>query len=159
METSQQLAIHKQHSELFSILERVLSVARGRFGEDLVSVVLFGSFVRGDAHEHSDIDLLLVVENLSDDWRRRGTLELSIERLGLGLGRAIQVILVKPGELRLAVGDVAPLLLELHEAYRCLLDRGGFFHNEMKRFERILAARGVRKLAEYKWEVPELATE
>jgi predicted nucleotidyltransferase len=159
VETSQQSAIHKQHSELSSILERVLSVARERFGEDLVSAVLFGSFVRGDAHEHSDIDLLLVAENLPDDWRRRGTLELSIERLGLGLGRAIQVILVKPGELRLAVDDVAPLLLELHEAYRCLLDREGFFYGEMKRFERILAARGVRKLAEYKWEVPELATE
>jgi len=108
VETSQPSAIHKQHSELSSILERVLSVARERFGEDLVSAVLFGSFVRGDAHEHADIDLLLVAENLPDDWRRRGTLELSIERLGLGLGRAIQVILVKPGELRLAVDDVAP---------------------------------------------------
>lgn len=127
------------------------------WGTDLVSIVLFGSFARGDTHPFSDIDLLLVVEHLPQDWRERGALELSFERLGLRWGKPLQVILVEPEEVRSAVDGIMPLLLEMREGYRCLLDRGGFFENEMKRLEGILLMRRARKLAEHKWEVPELA--
>jgi predicted nucleotidyltransferase len=110
VETSQQSAIHKQHSELSSILERVLSVARERFGEDLVSAVLFGSFVRGDAHEHSDVDLLLVAENLPDDWRRRGTLELSrVKTLPRRFSRRLRLICARRGYCWPVRSTVRPL--------------------------------------------------
>lgn len=141
-----------------TILDYVSKQSVERWGRDLVSVVLFGSFARGDAHRHSDVDLLLVVENLPNDWRQRSLLELSFEQLGLQLGRPLQVTLVEPEEVRWAVNSIMPLLLEIREAYRCLLDRGVFFQSEMERLEEILVARGVRRLAEYKWEVPELAT-
>jgi len=94
-----------------AILDHLSQESVQRWGANLVSIVLFGSLARGDAHQHSDIDLLLVVRNLPQGWRERSTLELSFERLGLQWGKPLQVILVEPGEVRLAVDDVMPLLL------------------------------------------------
>jgi len=144
-------------AEIAAILDHVSQEAIGRWGRDLISVVLFGSFARGDTHQHSDIDLLLVVENLPQDWRARTAAELALERVGLRVSRPIQVILVAPEDVRFAVDQVMPLLLELRDGYRCLQDQGSFFQSAMQRLDMILAAREVRKLAEHKWEVPEYA--
>ena len=140
-----------------SILSHILRESSIRWGEDLVSVVVFGSFARGDAYEHSDIDLLIIVKNLPKGWRERGIYELSLERLGLTWNTPLQVILVNPEEIRLAIDNIMPLLLEIHESYRYLFDRDMFFQKEMKRFEKMMMRRGVRRLAEHKWEVPEIA--
>lgn len=140
-----------------TILSHILRESNKRWGEDLVSVVVFGSFARGDAYEHSDIDLLIIVKNLPKGWRERGIYELSLERLGLTWNTPLQVILVNPEEIRLAIDNITPLLLEIHESYRCLFDRDMFFQKEMKRFEKMMMRRGVRRLAEHKWEVPEIA--
>jgi predicted nucleotidyltransferase len=64
------------------ILEYILSESIENWGKRLISVVMFGSFARGNAHEHSDIDLLVIVDNLPKDWRERGAFELSLERIG-----------------------------------------------------------------------------
>ena len=140
-----------------SILNHILRESNRRWGQDLVSVIVFGSFARGDAYEHSDIDLLIIVKNLPKGWRERGTYELSLERLGLTWNTPLQVILVEPEEIRLAIDNVMPLLLEIRESYRHLFDRDMFFQKEMKRFEKMIIRRGVRRLAEHKWEVPEIA--
>jgi len=139
-----------------SILNHILRESNRRWGQDLVSVIVFGSFARGDAYEHSDIDLLIIAKNLPKGWRERGTYELSLERLGLTWNTPLQVILVEPEEIRLAIDNVMPLLLEIRESYRHLFDRDMFFQNEMKRFEKMIIRRGVRRLAEHKWEVPEI---
>jgi predicted nucleotidyltransferase len=108
-------------------------------------------------YEHSDIDLLIIVKNLPKGWRERGAYELSLERLGLTWNTPLQVILVEPEEIRLAIDNVMALLLEIRESYRYLFDRDMFFQKEMKRFEKMMIRRGVRRLAEHKWEVPEIA--
>jgi predicted nucleotidyltransferase len=41
-------------------LQCFLRVLHSRYGEDLVSVVLFGSWARGEARAESDIDLLVI---------------------------------------------------------------------------------------------------
>jgi hypothetical protein len=97
---------------------------------------------------------VVVVENVPSGWRERGALELSLEQLGLKLGKAIQVILVEPEDVRYSVENIAPLMLEIHDAHICLFDREDFFHGEMTRFSRNMEKRGVRKLGTHKWEVP-----
>ncbi|HET9960654.1 MAG TPA: nucleotidyltransferase domain-containing protein, partial [Polyangiaceae bacterium] len=39
---------------------------RGKFGERLVELKLFGSYARGEAHEDSDVDVLVVIDGLTD---------------------------------------------------------------------------------------------
>jgi len=99
------------------ILSEVLKALSARLQEDLVSVVLFGSHARGNPRQHSGVDLVIVVKNLPSGWRERGALELSIERLGLTLGKAIQVISVEPEEVRYSVDNIAPLMLEIYDAH------------------------------------------
>ena len=54
-------------------LQCFLRVLHSRYGEDLVSVVLFGSWVRGEARAESDIDLLVISKHFPGsrlDWHR-----------------------------------------------------------------------------------------
>ena len=39
------------------------------FGNDIASLIVFGSFARGDATEDSDLDLLVLFKNISDYWK------------------------------------------------------------------------------------------
>jgi uncharacterized protein len=50
-------------------LDRFGSALRERFGQRLSEVVLFGSRARGEAHEDSDVDVLVVIDDLSDQER------------------------------------------------------------------------------------------
>ena len=45
-------------------LDAFVSGLRGLFGPRLVSVLLFGSYARGEAHEESDVDCLVLLDRV-----------------------------------------------------------------------------------------------
>jgi predicted nucleotidyltransferase len=45
-------------------LDAFVSGLRGRFGARLLSVRLFGSYARGEAHEDSDVDCLVLLDRV-----------------------------------------------------------------------------------------------
>ncbi len=51
-------------------LGRFRAALRERFGDRLRELVLFGSQARGEATEESDVDLLVIVEGLTEAERR-----------------------------------------------------------------------------------------
>jgi len=51
---------------LAKITNKIITMANEVFAETLKSVILFGSYARGDYNEHSDIDVMIVV-NMSPD--------------------------------------------------------------------------------------------
>jgi predicted nucleotidyltransferase len=51
-------------------LGRFKEALERRFGARLREVTLFGSYARGEAHEESDVDVLVVVQGLTEDERR-----------------------------------------------------------------------------------------
>ena len=53
-------------SQLNEILQRVVAESKTIFGTKLNSVILFGSYARGDFDEESDIDVLILVDLPSD---------------------------------------------------------------------------------------------
>jgi len=51
-------------------LARLRAALARRFGPRLREVVLFGSHARGEAHEESDVDVLVVIDDLTEAERR-----------------------------------------------------------------------------------------
>lgn len=49
-------------NQLKEILEKVVLKSKEIFGESLNSVILFGSYARGDFEEESDIDILILAD-------------------------------------------------------------------------------------------------
>jgi predicted nucleotidyltransferase len=49
-----------------SALDRFARAVRDRFGARVFEVVLFGSYARGEATEDSDVDVLVVIDELAD---------------------------------------------------------------------------------------------
>ena len=60
------------------------------YGERLVDVVIFGSWVRGDAHVESDVDLLVVLDRLEHRAAERNRMVDLLFDLEADSGRAIQ---------------------------------------------------------------------
>jgi predicted nucleotidyltransferase len=50
-------------------LKRFKTLLLEQFGKEIVGIRLFGSKARGDAHAHSDIDVLVVIRE--DDWHMK----------------------------------------------------------------------------------------
>lgn len=51
-------------------IQRFRSLLERRFGARLLELVLFGSYATGSAHEDSDVDVLVVIEELTAAERR-----------------------------------------------------------------------------------------
>jgi predicted nucleotidyltransferase len=59
-------------------LAALVGGVRGRFGNDVVAIRLFGSYARGDADVDSDVDVLVVLERAG--WpERRAVLDLAAD--------------------------------------------------------------------------------
>lgn len=138
--------------------ERYTDLLRDAFGPRLVSVVLFGSVARGEARPDSDIDLLVVVEDLADGrFARLRSLEPvdrafqpDLVRLRAA-GLTPQVVPVLKS--RVEAATIVPLYLDLVEDGRLLYDRDGFFRSVLDRLvasmRRLGSERRVRGSVRY----------
>jgi uncharacterized protein len=135
-------------------LERIQSHLQERFGEALVSVVLYGSRARGDSQDGSDIDLLVVLRDLPAEWREIFTMEDALSQFGLTLGLRLDVRLVESNAVTHAVTSATPLMLEIGDANRVLFDPHAFFTTELNRFAHVRQERGIRKLRRGVWRAP-----
>lgn len=134
------------------ILKGVMLEVWRRLGADLVSLVLFGSVARGSAEAGSDIDLLVVAENIptsmSDRMRLFTEVEDSVLELELGLWRERRIYTsVQFYPLSKYEGAVfRPLYLDMVLDAILLFDRGGFMRSVLERLRRRLEELGSRRV-------------
>lgn len=120
-------------------------------GGNLVSVVLFGSVARGEATPNSDLDFLIVMEDLPHGRFRRlamldpieaafaGKLEL-LEEEGISTRLAIVLKTRKEAE------RVIPLYLDMVEDAIIPYDKGDFFRHLLSNLRQRLETLGARRL-------------
>ena len=119
---------------------------RVSLGMRLVSLVLFGSVARGDAHDSSDIDLIVVAEGFPRslaDRRRPLLAEWERVRAEQGLAAVEWNLVTKtPEEARCH----SPIYLDVTLDGILLVDRDGFFQSfldAMRARMRVLGSRRV----------------
>jgi uncharacterized protein len=118
---------------LESVLEDILSLCRETFGNDLVSVVLFGSYAQGAASPESDIDLLVIVKNLPEGSDQQEQLLDSLELPILKKYHlCASVILTTPEAVLNGVNTDNPLFFGIWTGYSVIFDSGDFFRHCLK---------------------------
>ena len=137
---------------LDEVVSSYTAKARDRFGDRLVSVVLFGSCARGAATASSDVDLLVVAEGLPlDRWDRQEInirLSAELEPLLDDVVRVtrwypyLSVIMETPEEAR----RFHRIYLDMVEEARVLHDRDGFFTSVLDSVKGKIAELGAKRI-------------
>jgi predicted nucleotidyltransferase len=135
---------------LTTAAERYAALLKEHLGDRLVSIVLFGSVARGEAGPNSDLDLLLVAEDLPPGRFARLRLLEAADRafepeLEALRGRGIHTRLSRVIKTRAEARRTVPLYIDMVEDARLLYDRDGFFAGVLAGLRRRLAELGAER--------------
>jgi len=104
-------------------LEEFVEACKKKLGESLVSIVLFGSRVKGYAREDSDYDLLIIAKNLPDIKERLNLLEEEENKIWDKYKIKISSLLLEEEEI---FSPVNPLLFGVLSGYKVLFGEENF---------------------------------
>lgn len=133
------------------LLVALPSAIRSCYGDRLVAVAVFGSVARGAMRHDSDVDLLLIVQDLPHGRTRRmrefEAVEEAVEGLfrdlhTKGIHTALSPVLKTPEEVLAG----SPLFLDMVEDARLLYDRDEFFARQLDRLRNRLVELGARRI-------------
>lgn len=132
-------------------LERVLKACLEVYGEDLVTLAVFGSVARGTPSPESDIDILIVAENLPSGRLRRMERFAEVEELlnpwmdslrNIGIYTSLSPVIKTPEEV--LAGSL--LFLDMIDDALILFDRESFFTRFLQEFSSKLKEMGAKKV-------------
>ena len=135
---------------LLCLAQRYATIAQEILGDNLTSVVLFGSVARGEALVSSDVDLLVICRELpAGAFRRREMLAPVGKRLQADLGRLrAQGIHTDFAEIIKSEAEAQrthPVYLDMTEEAAILFDRGSFFAGILERLRERLRELGAKR--------------
>lgn len=119
---------------------------RDRLGERLIGVVLYGSRARGDARPDSDLDLMIVADDLPDDGFDRARAVRPPR--GHRAGAEVSVRALTPVEYE---RDIAPIDLDVAIDGVVLYDRGGYLSDHLALIRRRIGEAGLKRGADFVW--------
>lgn len=134
-----------------TILSKLLEALEELLGDKLISLIVFGSVARGEAKGDSDIDLLVVAEDLPRSRLARQDIFMRAEEHLAGLldeleSRGVHVdfspLLKTPEE----ASRITPLYLDMVEDAVILYDRNGFFESILRRLKSRLEELGAERV-------------
>jgi len=106
MDAKNKVFLQKSQTEVMEILKHYVKSVRPILGERLKSVILYGSYARGDFEAGSDIDIMLMVDN--EDLREYNDRLLAIE-VDINLNNDVLIVPIAISEEKLKkYKDVVP---------------------------------------------------
>lgn len=141
-----------------NIISELEIVLKQKLNNDLLSVILFGSIVKGNFTSTSDIDVLVICEAPPKDWRARDKMVLKLtENIEIKYGTPIHMTLVSKDEISYSIESVSPLMLEIYSANEIIYDKDSYFKLLLKHFEKNMNSLKAQKIEEGVWKIPGLA--
>jgi predicted nucleotidyltransferase len=139
--------------EYMPLLDSFVNHIQAAFGKNVVSLVLYGSVARGDARPESDVDLLLILEEVPPIyWERLQPLIPILRQLQRepcwraleeqGAFPSFSVLILSREE----ADQNLPLYLDMIEEAQVFVDRAGFFQGRLNALKRRLRELGARKI-------------
>ncbi len=117
-----------------------------RFGDDLISLVLFGSVARGTARKESDIDMLIILKDAPDSYYERLKPVIDIE---LELRNDIEGMLPTFSSIILSMDEAKQnrnIFLDMIDDSIILYDTNNFFKNRLTELKKRLDQLGSKKI-------------
>jgi len=131
------------------ILEELDKLVRDHYKEDLISLIVFGSISRGTFREDSDIDLLIIANNLPNGRIKRINHFMPVEEKMESLLKSLELnqmylstIIKSPEE---AIKG-SPLFLDMIEDGIILYDKDNFFKDILNKLKENLQKLGAKRI-------------
>jgi predicted nucleotidyltransferase len=134
-------------------LEEFVKVCKKKLGESLISIILFGSRVKGYAGKDSDYDLLIIAKNLPDIKERFSILEKEESEIWDKHKVKISSLLFEEEEIFYPVN---PLLFGVLSGYKILFGKENFERNLKQAKPWIEEMNPIYVEGEKEWRVKEL---
>lgn len=140
--------IQEKYYFLISILEKEI---KNFYKDNLITIAIFGSVARGTFRNDSDIDILIIAQNLPKGRMNRIEDFLKIEKKldsfllefkKIGLYPEISPIIKTPEDVLLG----SPLFLDMIEEAKILYDKNNFFQNYLNQLKNKLKAIHAKKI-------------
>jgi predicted nucleotidyltransferase len=135
------------------MINKIVKDIETLFKKDLVSIVLFGSYAAARQKDTSDIDLLVVADNIPPGRKERLSLVLSISRKYMLQGKTVSILLRSQEDILNGFEYYNPLLLSIAENCQLLHDRDKFFFDLLKGINNYIALKKIRKFVDYSWRI------
>jgi len=123
----------------------------------VISAVIYGSWARGDQTEDSDIDILLISNEINPKRKRRGK-EIASFKEVLFLGYPLDILLLTPDECISNFENHNPLFLDIAEEGIVLIDKENFLKNLIEKTKTYIVQKGLIKSPDG-WSFPVLFRE
>jgi predicted nucleotidyltransferase len=136
----------------FNFIERLVEMLKEKIGEDLVSVVLYGSYARGEIEFESDVDILIIAKGLPFSSLERqafftkilseveAPLRQNLSRIGWY--PYTSAILKTPEE----ADRISRIYFDMIEDAKIHYDKGDFFKGVLKKVKKKLEELGAKKI-------------
>ncbi len=128
---------------------RLVEAYKSYLGEELITIVIFGSRARGDYKENSDFDILIIAHHLPE--RHLARMGYIREPL-LNFDENVQVLAKTPEEFD---SVFPPLYLDIALDGKILVDKDGFIKNRLRKIRKIIRDSSlyrIKKEDEFLWQ-------
>lgn len=133
------------------VKEKLVSQTKEFYGDRLVSLVIFGSVARKTQRHDSDIDILIIANNLPDGRLKRAMefeeIEEKMESLfkelkRKGIHTCLSPVFKTPQEAE----EGSPLFLDMVDDAEIVFDKDGFFLKLLERLRNRLSNLGSKRI-------------
>jgi len=123
------LIFNQDSSQVSSVLDEMQKLLAEKFSDRLFSVVLYGSYAKGTYRENSDINILVVIDSLTNEEKHY--LSNKAIELEQTHSKKLNINTLSPSQVKEENTWPNTFFFDIILSFKLLYDKNSFFHNTM----------------------------